>query len=285
MSHSSSVTAALNEYINKNSKGPAPVVVIEGGYFDSRDVEPPDDRLLHLRDSFWLLDKLSRLTIGQPRMIVLSAFFNDLSTEGRYCGIDLCRDEINTVFADAGLKIKDRSPFSAIPQGAIPIYHRHGIEEDESKYQLYFYRMRTTRNRALSHLKKLIQSPNASEILHQVDDGDVIDIRLKRKPAEEIVLGSRRKGTYRMSVRCTALMAQHYWDIYQRSAKYLGDGSPLWIFDFNRFTERDRVHSGAKASFDLYNWPAPLKVEVVNCIYYPKVNDAIPIFVTEKPTF
>jgi hypothetical protein len=59
--------------------------------------------------------------------------------------------------------------------------------------------------------------------------------------------------------------------------------SDLWVFDFNRALEGDRVCSGARASLAIYPWPVGVRVWVVNCIDYPDRPDLPPLRVTTRP--
>src|SRR5579864_1910579 len=219
--------------------GDRPVAVVEGGYFERRDPRA-EDRLIQLQDSFGLVEKLQS-AVPAPR-IILAVLVNDFRSGTRYCGVEFQAQEPQAADAEdsaAGIEL--------VPDEARAIYVQHG--KTLEKCDLQVFSIRATRNRAGRFIKRALKLKNSrANRVHEVVDGDVVDIYVTTDDQERY-LGCRKPGTFRMSMRCTALMAQHYYDLYRCAARAVPDMTGLWIFDFDRFTEREPVRAGAEASF------------------------------------
>lgn len=233
-------------------------VVIEGGYFDLRD---PNDhqRYIHLEDAFWLKDKIQNFDSDNQISILLESFINDFSTSNicqyKYCDIDIF---------DPKATNKDKIRIELVNN----IKSKYKLR-NLNPNKLELFGMRNTRNRISKYIKKLIKETDKIEILHHEEDISEIILNIDE---EQIILGYLNNKTREITVRCTALMAQHYFDLYQ----YIKDEETIlkniWIFDFNKTSERMAVKQGAKASIKLFQWPENLKLNIINCIYDKEGN-------------
>ena len=97
----------------------------------------------------------------------------------------------------------------------------------------------------------------------------ILSYILEYTNTEHINIGHRDADSSQVISLCTALMAQHYRDLYTFVIKKRLKINELWIFDFNRFTEPNSVRESAEVSFKLYSWPSNFKLNIVNCIYNP----------------
>lgn len=268
--------SAFAAYRERASRmGEQPVVVIEGGYFEQREPDAAD-RIVHLQDSFTLADRLMELPSAKRPELILSTLINDFPSESQYC--DLAFQGADSTSEPGGRPQK--SLCRQIPAAAKRVYEQHTTTLVNYNWQ--HFSMKSTRNRAARFLTRSLKTRNGNDAaLYEVVDGDVVDIFVTTDEQDRY-LGCRHAGSFRMSLRCTALMAQHYYDLCQHAQAVCPRMTGLWIFDFDRFTERDRVRAGAEASFALHPWPAKLPVHVVNCIYYPDAAKRQPLQVTSR---
>ena len=250
--------AAADAYF-ASMPGARPVALIEVGYVDLRDPGAVD-RVLHTQDSLRLFDRLQ--TTSNPPTILRSLLVNDFAKD-TYCGAEMCG------WADA------RTPPTAplLAWAGVPV--GNGAESE-----VRVYGMRNIRNRAAKHLDRLLRRSRQNPLIVR-PDGDLTDIFADTEDGR-IFLGCRRHAPGGVSVRCTALMAQHYYDLYLYAAEANPGMSDLWVFDFNRAIEGDRVWSGARASMSIYPWPTGVRTWVVNCIDYPDRPDLPPLRFTTR---
>lgn len=262
------VAACTNYIRNHSAVGARPVVVVEGGYFDPRD-DSAADRAEHLADSFRLVNDLGR-HLTQPT-ILLAALVNDFGC-GRNCG------ELNCGPAPASNPTDEVTPpLAFLPRWARPAYE--GIVP--RALPLRTFGMRATRNRAAKHLARLQRCPDEVPI-RWINDSEFTDVYADTASGP-VYLGRRRHGPYGVKVRCTALMAQHYFDLYRAAAAIRPDMSDLWIVDFNRSIEAARVQAGASTSLAIYQWPSGVRTLIINCVYYPGHPELQPLRVTCWP--
>jgi hypothetical protein len=229
-------------------------LVIEAGYFDLR--RPADaDRLDHLDDAFWLLDSVRSSCESVRRNVFLDAFINDLGNLN-ICNIHAC--ETPELLTES-----DRERLMAIDDllnGLRQQYRLNDIGPDE--FQIFG--MKTTRNDVWRRIRELLAKGDPA--VKEATVGPTVDVYAEPRNAPPIFLGSR-EDSQGMIARCSALLAQHYFDLYKFVLSKRPQIRELWIFDFNRQMEAESVRMGAEASFVLHPWPADFKLHIVNCIY------------------
>lgn len=252
--------------------GTHPVAVIEGGYFAPRDTLAAE-RARHLEDSFWLLECLAAEPHHHRPRILLAALVNDFSPTHSYCGIQGCGE------SSPAAEVASAPP--QIPGWAEEIYRRHDAVADCPRT---IFSLKNTRNRAGKRIAKTLKrrARLKSCPLQESRDGDLTDI-LADTDAGPVKVGSWKEPSRKLAVRCTGLMAQHYFDLYLAARERYQPISDLWIFDFNTYLEGDRVRLGAEVSLVLYPWPGDLTLRVVNCIYFPDSDQVTPIRITAQP--
>jgi hypothetical protein len=143
-------------------------------------------------------------------------------------------------------------------------YASHGLGPDACAV----LGMRRTRNAVTKAIKRQLAAAK-EEIREDQYPGETIVEIYADTCGEQIELGYREAGSSRITPRCAALMAQHYFDLFKLALRRKPELCDLWIFDFNRFTEQESVRRGAEAAFVLYSWPQDLAIHIVNCIYTP----------------
>lgn len=247
---------------NRASYGPMPVVILEGAYIDPRET---DGRPQHLQDSFDLLDQLRASQKQQHPQFLLASLDNDFPSQSPLCGFESC----STV---------RESPSGRMPRWADRIYEQR--RKNTGSLPLRQFSMRNARNRASATLRRQIAA-KSPKIVQQVD-ADIVDIYAQGSGGS-VYLGARhRKANAGITIRCSALMAQHYFDLYKFALEKFPGVSSLIIYDFNLYTERDRVRMGAEASFALYPWSENVPAYVINCIYFPSPAVGSPVHVTSS---
>jgi hypothetical protein len=251
----------IREYIGH--LGTVPAIVVEGGYIDPTD--RAGDRVQHAIDSGWLVEQLIAVPAAPWASILWTSLVNDFEYPSRYCGVDVC-PEPSELSPDEVSSSRAAAALARVPP-AIPT---------ES------FTMRSTRNRAGERVRRLVKAPPALAGVREELDGDMIDIYAATRDGEVFLGCWKDKDRRRLAVRCTALMAQHYFDIFKRVRRDLAGLTDLWIVDFNRYLERDRVRLGAQAAEILNPWPPDLKVTIVNCVYF-STPGTTPIQVTQWP--
>jgi hypothetical protein len=261
--------AAVEAYLAGRS-GDRPVTFIEGGYVDNRDPGAAD-RVEHFHDSFRLIQLLK--ATPRPPAILRSFLVNDFSP-ATYCGNDFSQA------TDCGAAECRASQTRADSAGMLPAWAAGPDAGAADCSPVRVYGMRNTRNRAVKHIARLLRRPDRNG-LRIAEDGDVIDIYTDTDDGE-VFLGYRKRGPQGVFVRCTALMAQHYFDLYSHAAKVCPGMTDFWVFDFNRAVEAERVRAGACASFAIYPWPVAIRARIVNCVYYPGRPDLKPVRLTER---
>lgn len=231
-------------------------IVIEAGYFDLR-TPTDEDRFHHLDDAFWLFEAVQTSCKNLDGNIFLDTFINDFNSDN-VCNIKACGEDINfeaednrkTIIHDLLSTIKTR-------------YKSYNLSTEDFE----IFGMRKTRNKVTKVIKKALLNSKAG--IHEKNFCDtIVDIYIDTD-AEHILIGHRDTDANLITSLCTALMAQHYFDLYAFALKKKPKLKELWIFDFNRFTERDSVRKGAEVSFKLHSWPNDVSLHIVNCIYNP----------------
>jgi hypothetical protein len=269
MGQETPASAAFRVYRDRaGGLGSRPVAVVEGGYFDRREGDALD-RQAQLADSFRLVRYLSELPELHRPEVVLAALVNDLSTS-RACGLDFCE----------GGPLDPPVAADRLPGWARAIYDEHRAE---SPWPLHTFSLKTTRNRVIRWLRRqLLPSRSESSPLLERKGPGYTEIYAEGDLPAPLLLARRRQG-FRIAARCSALIAQHYFDLFRRASKLSPDLTDLWIFDFDHPTEKYRVAAGAEASFALFPWPRDVRVRVANCIYDPSDARVPPVQLTERP--
>lgn len=246
--------------------GARPAIVVEGGYVDPSDTS--SDRAEHARDSWWLTEQIMAVPQVRRGSIVWTELINDFSgREREYCGFAVCDNE--------HLGTGHRAASAARRTANV-------AETDNIAVEHYY--MRSTRNRASSRIKHLLKSGNDDLLVKQRVDGDITDV-YAQTPDGEVLLGHRPTLAKRgLTMRCAALMAQHYFDLFRETQRQHPALTDFVVFDFNRYVERDRVRQGAAATAVLYEWPAAIGVVIVNCVYFPAEARVTSLQVTSWPT-
>ncbi|MGN6588632.1 MAG: nucleotide-binding protein [Solirubrobacterales bacterium] len=250
--------SALRGGLSEPSDGCA--LIVEAGYIELRSSQDAD-RLRHLDDAFWLLNAVYSDLSELRGSVFLEAFVNDMSSETNICQFEACgkpnldsEDEQERMIARFIGELEDR-------------YESHGLSRED----FALFGMRRTRNAVTEAIKSSIKSAHEGISEYQQANETVVDIFAKTH-TDRINLGYRDAGTSRITARCPALMAQHYFDLLNLALDKQPNLRELWIFDFNRLTEQESVRRGAEAAFVLYSWPENVNINIVNCIYAPNAR-------------
>jgi hypothetical protein len=247
------VPEALNYLLGKyRDMHTETALIIEAGYFDLRYPTDPD-RFRHLDDAFTLLAAVQNTCRKLRGRVFLEAFLNDFSAP--YCNIDACPPELVTDDA-ARRRVATQELLGMLKRR----YAMHELEPDEFRS----FSMRQTRTAAGDTLRRALREGHPF-VREENADEDWIDIFSQQPSAARIHLARREGGS--IIPRCSALLAQHYFDLYQFARERCPELRELWIFDFNRLTERDSVRLGADTAFHLFDWPPDFSLQIVNCVY------------------
>jgi hypothetical protein len=250
--HDPIIAAAERLVLREGGLGSRPALLVEAAYLDPRAAQGTG-RKKHLLDSLGLVDWLHRMAPPAARLY-LCTFKNDFAAANRMCGVpSICG--VDSVSEDAD----DAAQLEALFERAVQ-------NKPEDVEVLPAFTMRTTRNRVAARLKGLLRRRMPELVLRR--DGQVEDLMLKTEDGE-VCIGYRRLGGTQIVVRCVALMAQHYCDMYRSIADRGERPSEVWLFDFNQYMERNAVTAGAAATFQLFAWPQRLGVRIVNFVYAP----------------
>lgn len=240
-------------FMQRNSDNNS-VLVVEAGYVDLRTPDD-EDRHLHLEDAFWLLRKVQNKYPNLKDNLLLEAFVNDFSDINvcQYIGcapdLDIETDERKKVISKLWSNLKQR-------------YNAFFVEIDDCK----LFGMKRTRNHVTEAIKKSLE--NSENHLRLRRYGDTVNEIYIDMPNQQILLGYQDTDREsRITPRCTALMAQHYFDLYKFARERKPNLRELWIFDFNRIAEKEAVKRGAEATMILYSWPKDINLHIINCIY------------------
>jgi hypothetical protein len=232
-------------------------LIIEAGYFDLR-APRDEDRLRHLDDALWLLQSVQTSYPQLRGSVFLEAFINDLSS------INVCQIEACGSIVDIESRDEHERLFRLLTGQLERCYASHGLGPDA----FALLGMRRTRNAVTKVIKRQLATAK-DEIREDQYPGETIVEIYADTAGEQIELGYREADSSRITPRCAALMAQHYFDLFRLALHRKPELCDLWIFDFNRFTEQESVRRGAEAAFVLYSWPPGLAIHIVNCIYTP----------------
>lgn len=231
-------------------------IVIETGYFDLRTPND-EDRLQYIADAFWLFEAVQNSCSNIEGSIFLDVFINDFKSKN-VCNIKACGEDID---------FEEKNNRASIIHELLCVISRKYTSYNLNPENFEVFGMRKTRNKVTEVIKKALRN-ETSGIYEKNYYDTIVDICITND-AEHINIGYRdtTTDTYKITPLCTALMAQHYFDLYSFALKKKSRLKELWIFDFNRFTERDSVRKGAEASFKLHSWPENFSLHIVNCIY------------------
>jgi Predicted nucleotide-binding protein containing TIR-like domain len=229
-------------------------IVIEAGYFDLRSLGD-EDRMAHLDDAFWLLESIQTAYKGARASIFLEAFINDFSTSN-VCQITACSPAVDLQNSDRRDQV-----LLDLQAGLKRRYEFYDMTLDD----FTVFGMRRTRNEVARAMAKALKAGRRGIIERQLGD-TTVDIYADSY-TEHILLGHRDVESSGIVPRCAALMAQHYRDLYEFARKRRPTLNKLWIFDFNRLTEKESVRLGAESTSVLYSWPSDFELNIVNCIY------------------
>lgn len=229
-------------------------LIIEAGYIEARQSRD-EDRSRHLDDAFWLRNAVHDSYPALRGSVFLEAFVNDLNS-GNVCQIEECGIDVD----------------SADEEGVIDTV----MKTLDQRYALYdlgredfeLFGMKRTRNKATETIKRSVGAREGIGERRQPTGEAFFDIYAETSTGW-IELAYRDAGSSRVTALCSALMAQHYFDLLNHARQKCADLRELWIFDFNLLTEQEPVRRGAEAAFVLYSWPEDVKIHVVNCIYAP----------------
>lgn len=235
-------------------------IVIEAGYLDLR--APSDgDRMVHLDDAFWLLENIQKPCAQANAPILLEAFVNDFSTVN-VCQITACSPAGDLQDLQDLQDLENRDQLICdLQAGLRRQYTFYNIIEND----FALFGMRSTRNAVTRTVSRALKSGRPGIIEQQLGD-TTVDIYADSY-TEHILLGYRDAQSSAIVPRCAALMAQHYRDLYEFARGRRPTLKKLWIFDFNRLTERESVRLGAEAAFVLFPWPDDFELNIMNCIY------------------
>lgn len=237
-----------------SSKTEQCAIVIETGYFDLRTPHD-EDRLQYIDDAFWLFEAVQKSCSNIKGSIFLDAFINNF-TSNNVCNIKACGENMD-------FEIKDNR--ATMIHDLLCMISQKYTKYDLNPENFEVFDMRKTRNKVTDVIKRALRK-QISGIYEENCYDTIVNINIDND-SEHINIGYRDTDTYKITPLCTALMAQHYFDLYSFALKKKSKLKELWIFDFNRFTERDSVRKGAEASFKLHSWPKGFSLHIVNCIY------------------
>jgi len=257
----------LNEALEhiRRSLVPGHAFVVEAAYFDLRQPQAAD-RIQHLDDALTFTTCLTRdLDLAEGR-VLLESFLNDFTNE-EVCPAEACTLPVET----AAQRIRASDVVGRILRDR---YYRYDLAEPTPMG------MRDTRKRVEEYvLAELARSPG-DFVREPRRDGEE-SLLFRARVDKPILLGYLKDGGARLVPRCTSLIAQHYFDLFELATQRCGALKQLWLIDFNLWTEAASVAMGTELSFALFPWPAQVSVQVINFVYAP--GEAAPSYVQMHP--
>lgn len=242
-------------------------IIIETGYFEVRDKDAPD-RFEHATDSLNIYLQLK----SKSNNVSLCVFVNNYCPETTFCGFS--GNHVKNSFSERNIQ----DDWDYVPQRAIDIY-RKTLGEENINRKIELFKIKTTRNRAAKSIKYKLKEKH--DFFVEKIDGDEIDI-LFDTGYEQYPLASKRLNSNSLSIRCPALMAQHYYDIITRFQIKNPECQPTTtvIIDSSRWTEKQSVLAGVEITRDMCNWKSLGKVIIANFVYFDDIH-GIKLYVNE----
>jgi predicted nucleotide-binding protein len=230
-------------------------LIIETSYIDMRTPKS-DERKQHTIDAFFLIEKIQKHFPSIGNNLLVDTFINDYSFSGsEFVELDTCNKEYcktenfdeefkNVIIENIRLQlIEQNRPF-------------HISEEN-----FIMYGMRETRNKVVNRVQKAINNELLKDFFRQEESNLFAEIG-----NENIALGHFNNNK-QFVPRCTLLMAEHYFELFELAKSKNNNIEELWIIDFNIQSESKSVSQGAKVGFILHKWEPPIKVNIINCNY------------------
>lgn len=223
-----SVEATLHEAQKK------PVVVyLEAGHFNP-SFGSDDFSENSLKDAIGFGGELIRKH-GKNIRIVFGILIDDL---GLQCGKDVC--EITT---------SSEPPSDKIAEELETILSNSKLVKRE---RVLVFSERTTKNRAINRLKKLIAKKSDLIKVNGDQETEKCQVMMPlNNEGDEILLSNKEAHVY--GIKCPGIMGQHYDDILLKLRERFFQASSFHIIDWSEIMDETKVSHGARAFSNVFN--------------------------------
>lgn len=235
-----------------------PVIVVEGLYLDKRYPEAAD-RIDHLNHGLEIVKRLeSERELSKD--ILISAFVSNFSAirDSRICE-DSQRDCDVEVSQARPRRGPNRKQLTRLVK-SICDRRQNGTSTQLSR----IFWMTDTKEALLDKLLRVETGQGLSRVIERQENGDLGWDLSVAVDGHDITIATDRKGKSNPTARCAGLLAQHYFDLLKWACSRVSEFTDLWIIDFSRFTEKERVNKASAATFTLFAWPRSVRVCILN---------------------
>ncbi|MNR09672.1 hypothetical protein D3C85_1258860 [compost metagenome] len=108
---------------------------------------------------------------------------------------------------------------------------------------------RNCKNKTISFLKKLIQTPHPN--ISVQDSGDTQSVNYLAEDQQQIQL-AEIKNTVTWTAKCPSIMAQHYTGTLGKILKRFPEAEDITIIDFSEIEDINKVTRGVETAFNVY---------------------------------
>lgn len=247
----SETIAKASDLLHQNSVSGQTGIIIETAYVEL--IKLGDKRRnVPFERAFELLNEVS-VTSKFKGHIFLDAFINDFRP--KFSVFFECSEscEIEDISDDANFKQLKAD----ITKRLKAVNSSFNINDD----MITTFYMTKTRNNAVKYIKRVMT--HSPEKIQFKDRGDgTRDIYLRSK---DINLGYEKENG--VVPNCALLMAEHYYELFRFVIDKHPSFTSVWIFDFLIYNEKNYVEQGLQTALELYDWPAGVSLNIVNCTY------------------
>lgn len=223
---------SVEETLHKAQKKPA-VIYLEAGHFNP-SFGSDDFSENSLNDAIEFGGELIKKH-GKSIRIVFGVLIDDL---GLQCGKDVC--EISTVSEIQSDKITEE--LEAILASSKLV----------KRERLLVFSERTTKNRAINRLKKLISKQSDLIRVKGEQETEKCQVMMPlNHEGDEILLSNKEAHVY--GIKCPGIMGQHYDDVLLKLRERFFQASSFHIIDWSEIMDETKVSHGARAFSNVFN--------------------------------
>lgn len=228
----------LDEFLNPDAR---PVIFLEGGHYEPAG--GPSDFSHGSLDAALAFGEHLLHRYGKRVRLIFGVLVDDLG-------------------APSAVEI-DRQPARVLPSALLETLERHRLIKLD---RLAVASERNARNRAVNTLKKLCRGQQPESLLSTVVDAQ-LRVSLRQDFGEAVTLGYLGEGS--ASVRCPAIMGQHYADCFLAMKQRFPLSEQLVFLDWSETMDLWKVTGGAKACQELFLQAAleDTACEIVNIFF------------------